>query len=183
MRRKQRGSRIIPARAGFTRSGRLEAPGRQDHPRSRGVYWKVILLPLSPGGSSPLARGLRGDSDPLFGRERIIPARAGFTESVPLAALAGRDHPRSRGVYVWSGIKGIAARGSSPLARGLRPGHAPSSVPTRIIPARAGFTPSCCGTRSTPPGSSPLARGLLGMTRSTAAEQGIIPARAGFTPK
>ena len=31
--------RIIPARAGFTSSGRSRSSERRDHPRSRGVYW------------------------------------------------------------------------------------------------------------------------------------------------
>ena len=71
----------------------------------------------------------------------------------------------------------------------------------RIIPARAGFTPS--GGRSVPgprdhprsrgvytpivvtsrdvAGSSPLARGLLGRSLRPYSPAGIIPARAGFT--
>ena len=51
--------RIIPARAGFT-AGTHEAllPCR-DHPRSRGVYNRGRPRPGRPGGSSPLARGLR----------------------------------------------------------------------------------------------------------------------------
>ena len=32
-------SRIIPARAGFTRRGRVQPGSRPDHPRSRGVYF------------------------------------------------------------------------------------------------------------------------------------------------
>ena len=52
-------SRIIPARAGFTRRG--------------------LVRCLGGLGSSPLARGLRrNDSSPSC-RRRIIPARAGFT--------------------------------------------------------------------------------------------------------
>ena len=72
--------RIIPARAGFTRSAgstattrpdhprsrgvygredRRPPPRRLDHPRSRGVYLGAGPLDTPAGGSSPLARGLR----------------------------------------------------------------------------------------------------------------------------
>ena len=73
-------TRIIPARAGFTRRVCQVIWAVEDHPRSRGVYfaWKIPLIseftdhPRSRGvyiiastvdlelpGSSPLARGLR----------------------------------------------------------------------------------------------------------------------------
>ena len=52
-------SRIIPARAGFTRWGSVGKPSATDHPRSRGVYLTVSVVTASYAGSSPLARGLR----------------------------------------------------------------------------------------------------------------------------
>ena len=92
-----------------------------------------------------------------------------------------RDHPRSRGVYVWEILQ--------------------KREPLRIIPARAGFT--CAlrwrlrGRRDHPrsrgvyhefgggfrvdEGSSPLARGLLRATLHLSGRFRIIPARAGFT--
>ena len=52
---------IIPARAGFT----VAQPGNRgllrDHPRSRGVYARVVIAPVAIDGSSPLARGLPND--------------------------------------------------------------------------------------------------------------------------
>ena len=52
---------IIPARAGFTVPVLLPVlPGR-DHPRSRGVYPPSRSLSRTASGSSPLARGLRGE--------------------------------------------------------------------------------------------------------------------------
>ena len=51
--------RIIPARAGFTGKGLERSSHAADHPRSRGVYLVAPPLPPFPGGSSPLARGLR----------------------------------------------------------------------------------------------------------------------------
>ena len=94
-----------------------------------------------------------------------------------------------------------SARGSSPLARGLRHGRACLVVEGRIIPARAGFTdgdrrvrarrrdhprsrgvycpPGTAGSGAT--GSSPLARGLRPSRPEHERGEGIIPARAGFT--
>ena len=72
-------TRIIPARAGFTRIG---IPGDgviEDHPRSRGVYTAALIAAWRETGSSPLARGLHDHSLALLGIDGIIPARAGFT--------------------------------------------------------------------------------------------------------
>ena len=132
-------------------------------------------------GSSPLARGLHHDEDPVAGPSGIIPARAGFTRTQsPAAARSG---------------------GSSPLARGLRNTTMTVLTARRIIPARAGFTSSpstpAASTRDHPrsrgvytgsatdhpghDGSSPLARGLLNVNSEKRERMGIIPARAGFT--
>ena len=91
---------IIPARAGFTSSGPGPTSGRPDHPRSRGVYQCNASISGSPGGSSPLARGLRHTYLIFWPGERIIPARAGFTPRLRGGSRAHADHPRSRGVYL-----------------------------------------------------------------------------------
>ena len=152
--------RIIPARAGFTRTHRLLHPAAPDHPRSRGVYGIPGVILVGRIGSSPLARGLP------------VPIDHGMR--------ADPDHPRSRGVYYRRHGDVLCHPGSSPLARGL-----PQIVPkltdrSGIIPARAGFTAKSISTRtcfSDHPrsrgvysafdpvdnlgdGSSPLARGL-----------------------
>ena len=191
---------IIPARAGFTMRTRSRRRSRADHPRSRGVYVHYRPGARGPEGSSPLARGLRLAVFPMSRENRIIPARAGFTPPPRLPHEGAADHPRSRGVY-WSvswpvrrspdhprsrGVYSATApstpsrRGSSPLARGLPATVAGPSTPSRIIPARAGFTrsrrsrasasadhPRSRGvyvlgelTRIGGQGSSPLARGL-----------------------
>ena len=76
-----RGLGIIPARAGFTRPGPGRGRGRADHPRSRGVYQGTTPHRPSAAGSSPLARGLLMSSILPVVSERIIPARAGFTQA------------------------------------------------------------------------------------------------------
>ena len=170
-------------------------------PLARGLLMAKLLPP--PGaGSSPLARGLRQKETKIRTGGRIIPARAGFTLSgrlvVPglrgiIPARAGftarsapapgpaQDHPRSRGVYPpWPPTR-RPTRGSSPLARGLRAFDCDANAREGIIPARAGFTPSCERVIAGPYGSSPLARGLPGTCAAPHRCTRIIPARAGFT--
>ena len=72
---------IIPARAGFTRSGTCTRLQDTDHPRSRGVYAATPRMAARIVGSSPLARGLPLFRAPECGAPGIIPARAGFTSS------------------------------------------------------------------------------------------------------
>ena len=111
------------------------------------------------------------------------------------------DHPRSRGVYRVLPARASTARGSSPLARGLRIRNGEDPERIGIIPARAGFTSTRPPDSSTPAdhprsrgvyaggdlgigcglGSSPLARGLRAGYRHRRRGRGIIPARAGFT--
>ena len=133
-------TRIIPARAGFTRSVTSHEFSLRDHPRSRGVYVDDMLQRLLEPGSSPLARGLPGDHITGWWEAGIIPARAGFTpgRGPPRARLG--DHPRSRGVYTAMTSCGPTTSGSSPLARGLRCAEPDPLCRRGIIPARAGFT-------------------------------------------
>ena len=133
-------ARIIPARAGFTRSLLRRRRRRWDHPRSRGVYYEEYASKEPKDGSSPLARGLLPGHSGLPRQERIIPARAGFTRRACTPSSAASDHPRSRGVYMRAVMRARSARGSSPLARGLRDLALLHGLPERIIPARAGFT-------------------------------------------
>ena len=115
-------ARIIPARAGFTRPVRSSSTRSSDHPRSRGVYPATVDASSRPPGSSPLARGLRLRQTEHLVEIGIIPARAGFTRRRSRCGSAGGDHPRSRGVYSRTSTTPPRARGSSPLARGLRVG-------------------------------------------------------------
>ena len=132
---------------------------------------------------------------------RIIPARAGFTNAIVEPLSGWRDHPRSRGVYLWELDPEYGRQGSSPLARGLPPGPPASQASAGIIPARAGFTgfltPALEAEGDHPRsrgvydpldlpargavGSSPLARGLLPAPHVVLQRRRIIPARAGFT--
>ena len=172
--------RIIPARAGFTRSIADLVSVARDHPRSRGVYITSPSRSSSAEGSSPLARGLPCRLPAPSPRPRIIPARAGFTMRTATAPSRRPDHPRSRGVYTPNQPTLTSGPGSSPLARGLQHHPAGPDHVRRIIPARAGFTKrgrasghegadhprsrgvylSRVAIPTVPRGSSPLARGL-----------------------
>ena len=156
---------------------------------------------MASDGSSPLARGLLDEDRDREYLSRIIPARAGFTQSATLKGTLSWDHPRSRGVYraLDRGLR--VPQGSSPLARGLLRPNTPQSRHHRIIPARAGFTIDVddpgtrvadhprsrgvyyveSGVAFRTMGSSPLARGLRPVGGGGGTFPRIIPARAGFT--
>ena len=131
---------IIPARAGFTRSGLRQSRLQWDHPRSRGVYTFAGDMTPADTGSSPLARGLPCGVCGGGAGHGIIPARAGFTLSRRQVRRIFEDHPRSRGVYILVDCGDSTEGGSSPLARGLPAEAMQASEAARIIPARAGFT-------------------------------------------
>ena len=94
-----------------------------DHPRSRGVYLRVLVAQELDLGSSPLARGLQSGAGVGLGQGGIIPARAGFTACPAYRVQDWWDHPRSRGVYERVLGRVEFMPGSSPLARGLRRGN------------------------------------------------------------
>ena len=190
-----------PARAGFTSATNGCAVRTRDHPRSRGVYTANAAHQGQPTGSSPLARGLPRLNAGRVRRQRIIPARAGFTYRCRRGHWYVQDHPRSRGVYSTPAFPASKNGGSSPLARGLLANSLPCGNHAGIIPARAGFTshqkrktlprqdhPRSRGVYvhimeavSLMAGSSPLARGLPDSVGCPWWAARIIPARAGFT--
>ena len=154
--------RIIPACAGFTRSGDNSLHCRKDHPRMRGVYLMAF--------------------DAKHKACRIIPACAGFTFARRLAELDVTDHPRMRGVYSSPAVVVPKKAGSSPHARGLRRRLPGPDGGAGIIPACAGFTCRLTSPRGSVAGSSPHARGLRPGRRRHGPGHRIIPACAGFTP-
>ena len=134
------GLRIIPARAGFTRTILITPEGEADHPRTRGVYRPFCLVRHHIPGSSPHARGLPSRPYPCEYAKGIIPARAGFTAFLLSMRRMMADHPRTRGVYVKTWGSPYGNSGSSPHARGLLLEWLRWRDSGGIIPARAGFT-------------------------------------------
>ena len=114
--------RIIPARAGQTTCPNCRRRACPDHPRACGANTsEALALPLTVG-SSPRVRGKqvrrRGSAIPC----RIIPARAGQTDSLDPGSMFQPDHPRACGAN-WANMGAADANaGSSPRVRGKHRG-------------------------------------------------------------
>ena len=134
-------------------------------------------------GSSPRVRGLRAPVLLRHERDRIIPARAGFTRRRRARHTLPADHPRACGVYAPTRSCDARAAGSSPRVRGLLVVRLGGVQDGRIIPARAGFTRATAG-RGWRTRDHPRACGVYRRRpRLVVSELRIIPARAGFTPR
>ena len=176
-------NRIIPARAGFTTFRMTIPPGKEDHPRSRGVYEPPPGGRGAPSGSSPLARGLLEAAFTVLLEAGIIPARAGFTRRPLRCRLHHWDHPRSRGVYPCPPSGASSEPGSSPLARGLHSGVRGAHLDAGIIPARAGFT-SHRPRQRLPGQDHPRSRGVYRQPRGLVGHRGgSSPLARGLRPK
>ena len=195
--------RRLPARPPYT----PVPPGPQRrspaHPRAGGENHAVTLDRVALAGSSPRGRGKRAAPAGYFPVPRLIPARAGKTSDVDVAAGPHGAHPRAGGENTAAGHILDASGGSSPRGRGKRPSPSALRWLGRLIPARAGKTSSrpCTAlafaahpraggentqlatTPTPPPGSSPRGRGKLACQLVDACAAGLIPARAGKTPR
>ena len=134
--------RIIPARAGQTKRPIWPKPRRTDHPRACGANQEVLVLRASFLGSSPRVRGKHDCQTSRRSGYRIIPARAGQTRRGVRVSSTSPDHPRACGANYVADTVMPSAIGSSPRVRGKRWREARAARPPRIIPARAGQTPS-----------------------------------------
>ena len=133
-------ARLIPARAGKTRSPGRRLPRRRAHPRAGGENWIPDQMDETICGSSPRGRGKRRARSPAVRRARLIPARAGKTLSVVERADDARAHPRAGGENRGDLAEHEIAAGSSPRGRGKLPSGQDQAVVDRLIPARAGKT-------------------------------------------
>ena len=162
------------------------------------------LTPFSTGqntGSSPHARGTPSWHRHPFLSLGIIPACAGNTIHGGFLPCFLGDHPRMRGEHFVDGPRDLAAKGSSPHARGTPGGRRAATHLLGIIPACAGNTVGVCHRRldrrdhprmrgehlgrvdvvRAVAGSSPHARGTLNSDQQLDGFDGIIPACAGNT--
>ena len=136
----QRSERLIPARAGKTRTP--AAPPRHGwaHPRACGENPREEPPPRLSEGSSPRVRGKLDAPSTRRTAARLIPARAGKTVRSTIPGASHAAHPRACGENP-SGRTGIPGRtGSSPRVRGKQARREPEVLHRRLIPARAGKT-------------------------------------------
>ena len=96
-------------------------------------------------GSSPRVRGKRFADHIVRGPVRIIPARAGQTQSMSMALSYMPDHPRACGANCILLPYMSMLHGSSPRVRGKQSNCSKPKLLARIIPARAGQTPRIAG--------------------------------------
>ena len=201
MRAKSRRPRLIPARAGKTRTPRATSSSWRAHPRACGENPISSTSSISWRGSSPRVRGKLPGFSSFPHARGLIPARAGKTSTPTSKPSAPRAHPRACGenAFFLRGMRRLM--GSSPRVRG-KPGPEGHEHPaSRLIPARAGKTsrpPVVRGTRSAHPracgeniecrpecapddGSSPRVRGKRACRPGGRRRRRLIPARAGKT--
>ena len=162
---------IIPARAGFTSPTTSSQVRRRDHPRACGVYARGRMAVAAGLGSSPRVRGLQVIASLTADKLGIIPARAGFTCTVPSPTGTSRDHPRACGVYAAAAASSSEADGSSPRVRGLLSQVGDRHLIIRIIPARAGFTGHDSPRWRSGP-DHPRTRGVYALRQRLAGAQG-----------
>ena len=134
--------RLIPARAGKTRPCSSSTRARRAHPRAGG---ENLLFGAKSGpqrGSSPRGRGKPTHPQTEIASHGLIPARAGKTEAGARAFADEGAHPRAGGENGMKGASSLAPVGSSPRGRGKRNRGGGGCHRNRLIPARAGKTPS-----------------------------------------
>ncbi len=129
---------ITPACAGNTCLKLCEFLLKQDHPRLRGEYEKILLVKIARRGSPPLARGIQIRDFHFFDFHRITPACAGNTIAYRKHTQSYEDHPRLRGEYMIDYCNSAARKGSPPLARGIQ-------VPIIVDKKNVRITPACAG--------------------------------------
>ena len=134
------GARLIPARAGKTRSGVAVRSSSSAHPRACGENWSTASRRSTASGSSPRVRGKRLQAAPHRSDAGLIPARAGKTCGGARSLFRRGAHPRACGENLWGSEVVVSPGGSSPRVRGKRPVLAPWVGPVWLIPARAGKT-------------------------------------------
>ena len=138
---------LIPAHAGKTGPVQLGGWHSGAHPRSRGENRRRLNLCRRPRGSSPLTRGKPNTLQRISVITGLIPAHAGKTSWWLSARWSRPAHPRSRGENLNAAMDANPIGGSSPLTRGKLGDHGLDRVPDGLIPAHAGKTFRCPGSR------------------------------------
>ena len=111
-------SRIIPARAGQTSGSVNVILYSPDHPRACGANAWILWQGDNLYGSSPRVRGKPRIRSHRQQNHRIIPARAGQTNSTSNWTFGRADHPRACGANPAVTSDSNSRSGSSPRVRG-----------------------------------------------------------------
>ena len=131
---------LIPAHAGKTGVPSFFPKEDWAHPRSRGENSSMLPRRSPNSGSSPLTRGKHENARLAVLGFGLIPAHAGKTSRMSVAACSAQAHPRSRGENVLASWRLGLCLGSSPLTRGkLHPVEHTADI-DGLIPAHAGKT-------------------------------------------
>ena len=133
-------SRLIPARAGKTRTCRPELTSRAAHPRAGGENFARYSRRVIAPGSSPRGRGKQRLKRKCKTPFRLIPARAGKTHPEQPADPCAPAHPRAGGENAPGNGGAHAGLGSSPRGRGKLGILTAWERRLGLIPARAGKT-------------------------------------------
>ena len=136
-----------PRSAGNTRDHRRCDGPDAFNPRSRGEHIATLAAVLWPFLKSPLTRGAPSRSRCTSRSTPSIPAHAGNTGRVRTMLRTRSFNPRSRGEH--PALRTAAGRRTlqSPLTRGARAPRAVNSPINPSIPAHAGSTSPCAGSR------------------------------------
>ena len=132
--------RFIPAHAGNTYAGRLQAKGLSVHPRACGEHGSGRLARPGCTGSSPRMRGTPIKLPLPLRVRRFIPAHAGNTINIHIVLLLWSVHPRACGEHCGKPNSQAFSNGSSPRMRGTLVRTAGQGLISRFIPAHAGNT-------------------------------------------
>ena len=214
--------RFIPACAGNTHSRTVCSYPETVHPRLCGEHdvarvaavpcaWFIPACAGNTPSSSPRAQIKAGSSPPVRGTQstsievivayRFIPACAGNTYRTKASRNYTSVHPRLCGEHTRAGHFVDAAAGSSPPVRGTLVSSTQAFNAERFIPACAGNTTACCGSKPAAPvhprlcgehqmgifhtgtacGSSPPVRGTPSPGAACRGSRRFIPACAGNT--
>ena len=132
-------------------------------------------------GSSPRGRGKPHQSHTTHNLQRLIPARAGKTNTPSKINTQGKAHPRAGGENTGTLVPGVQSFGSSPRGRG-KPSRARIwSTAFAAHPRAGGENTVAALALHGNAGSSPRGRGKLGRLNWSESEGRLIPARAGKT--
>ena len=192
---------LIPARAGKTAVCLARIISLTAHPRAGGENCARYRRAEGTRGSSPRGRGKRTTGRRPHHQHRLIPARAGKTRRTRSRKSTPAAHPRAGGENTTVAILNDPDRGSSPRGRGKPISPRADARRPRLIPARAGKTPTPWTSPTWPPahpraggenarasaaakeyaGSSPRGRGKPSVLVSSPMMCRLIPARAGKT--